>query len=58
VYIGVFHMGNNVNWEKVGLYIAIMASFFTVIHYIADIKERVAKLEVKVDVIQKDIGKP
>ncbi len=51
-------MGNNVNWEKVGLYIAIMASFFTVIHYIADIKERVAKLEVKVDVIQKDIGKP
>lgn len=38
-----------INWEKVGVYIAISAAFLTVLIYIADIKERVAKLEVKVE---------
>lgn len=42
-------MSNNTNWEKIGIYIVCVASFFTVIAYIADIKERVAKLEVKVE---------
>ena len=42
-------MENKINWEKVGLYIAVMASFFTKISYITDMKERIAKLEVKVE---------
>jgi hypothetical protein len=37
------------NWEKAGVYIAIAATFFTVLIYIADMKERIAKLEVKVE---------
>jgi cell division protein FtsL len=41
-----------VNWEKVGVYIAIAACFLTVIIYIADIKERIAKLEVKVEKLE------
>jgi hypothetical protein len=38
-----------VNWEKLGVYIAISAAFLTVLIYIADMKERIAKLEVKVE---------
>lgn len=42
-----------INWEKIGVYLAIMASFITVIVYIADMKERIAKLEVKVEHLEK-----
>ena len=47
-------MGNKyqVNWEKIGVYLAICASFLTVIIYIADMKERIAKLEVKVEKLE------
>jgi hypothetical protein len=47
-------MANNypVNWEKVGVYIAMLACFLTVVVYIADIKERIAKLEVKVEKLE------
>lgn len=38
-----------VNWEKVGVYIAIAFSVLTTFIYIADMKERIAKLEVKVE---------
>jgi hypothetical protein len=38
-----------VNWEKIGVYIAIAAAFLTLLIYIADMKERIAKLEVKVE---------
>ena len=41
-----------VNWEKISVYIAIAISFLTVIIYIADIKERIAKLEVKVEKLE------
>ena len=44
----------SVNYEKVGLYLAIMVGFLTVIFYIADMKERIAKLEVKVEHLEKD----
>ena len=40
------------NWEKIGVYVAIMVGFWTLILYIGDIKERVAKLEVKVEHLQ------
>lgn len=39
----------NVNWEKISVYIAITVCMLTVVIYIADIKERTAKLEVKVE---------
>ena len=40
---------NNVNWEKISVYFALMIGFLTVIIYIADMKERIAKLEVKIE---------
>lgn len=44
------------NWEKVGVYVAIAATFISVITYIADMKERIRALEVKVEYLQG--GKP
>jgi hypothetical protein len=35
----------NANWEKIGIYLSIMAGFLTIIFYIADMKERIASLE-------------
>lgn len=42
-----------VNWEKVSVYIAVLVGFLTAIFYISDVKERVAKLEVKVEHLEK-----
>ncbi len=44
---------NSVNWEKIGVYVAILAGFLTCIFYISDMKERIAKLEVKVDFLER-----
>lgn len=38
------------NWEKVGVYFAVMVGFLSCIFYIADMKERIAKLEVKMEI--------
>jgi len=50
-FIGVFTMANNsfINWEKIGVYIALTAAFLTIITYIADIKERIRALEVSIE---------
>jgi len=40
-------MANKIEWEKIGVYISLLVGFMTVIIYIADLKERVAKLEVE-----------
>lgn len=45
-------MQNEINWEKIGIYLTLLIGFLTVIFYIADIKERVAKLEVMVEFLQ------
>lgn len=45
-------MQKNVNWEKLGVYVALLAGFLTCIFYIADMKERIAKLEVKVEILE------
>ena len=45
-------VNREINWEKVGVYIAISAAFLTVLIYIAYIKERMAKLEVKVEYLE------
>ncbi len=45
-------MENKVNWEKLGIYLVAVATFFTVMIYIADIKERIAVLEVKVEKLE------
>lgn len=50
----------SINWEKIGVYIAITAGLMTVIIYLfdikddmSDIKERIAKLEVKVEHLER-----
>jgi hypothetical protein len=42
----------NVNWEQVGVYIAVAAAFLTVIIYIADMKERIRASEVKIEKLE------
>lgn len=42
----------NINWDKIGIFVAILTGFLMCISYIADIKERVAKLEVKVEQLE------
>jgi hypothetical protein len=41
-----------INWEKVSVYVTIAFSVLTIIVYIADMKERIAKLEVKVEKLE------
>lgn len=43
----------NTNWEKIGIYIATITAFIMLMNNIMDIKERIAKLEVIVDVLEK-----
>lgn len=51
--IGVLSMENRTaNWEKFGIYIAATIAILTFVIYIADIKERIAKLEVKVEKLE------
>jgi hypothetical protein len=53
-FIGVCHMENNKKFEleKISVYVAIVASLATLFFYIADMKERIAKLEVKVEKLE------
>jgi len=37
------------NWEKIGVYLAAIVGFLTIVMYIGDLKERVSKLEVRVE---------
>lgn len=66
--IGAFLMENKIenskeiNWEKIGVYIGVTASLLTVIIYLfqikdaeSDMKERIAKLEVKIEYVEKEI---
>lgn len=41
-----------VDWEKIGIYIATLTAFIMFMNSIMDIKERIAKLEVKVEYIE------
>jgi len=50
-YIGV-HIMQKVDWEKIGIYIATLTAFIMFMNSIMDIKERIAKLEVKVEYIE------
>lgn len=43
---------NTFNLEKIGIYISIMIAFTTLIFYISDMKERIAKLEVKIEKLE------
>ena len=51
-FIGVFLMENKkpVNWEKIGVYLAITAALMTVITYLFDIKDDISQL------IKDDVG--
>lgn len=44
---------SEINWDKIGIFIAILTGFLMCISYIADMKERIAKLEVKVEKLEK-----
>lgn len=50
-------VNKQINLEKIGIYIAVMVGFLTVIFYIADMKERIAKLEVKIEHLQEEKSK-
>lgn len=41
-------MESKIHWEKIGIYASLLTGFMTAIFYIADLKERVATLEVEV----------
>lgn len=41
-----------VNWEKIGIYIAVITAFIMFMNNIMDMRERIAKLEVRVEVFQ------
>lgn len=41
--------GRKLDWEKIIVYVAMVASLAMLFFYIADMKERTAKLEVKVE---------
>jgi hypothetical protein len=47
---------NKINYEKIGIYFAILIGFLTIIFYLSDMKERIAKLEVKVDYLENKKG--
>lgn len=49
-------MIKDANWEKVGVYVAVLIGFLTCIFYIADIKERVAKLEVQFEHLKEKVN--
>jgi hypothetical protein len=40
------------NWEKIGIYITLLIAFFMAMNALMDIKESVAKLEVKVEKLE------
>lgn len=42
----------NTNLEKIGIYIATITAFIMLMNNIMDIKERIAKLEVKVEKLE------
>lgn len=46
-------MIKDINWEKIGVYMAVLVGFLSCIVYIADMKERIAKLEVKIEHVEK-----
>lgn len=41
-----------INWEKIGVYIAILAGFMTLMSNIVDMKVDIAKLQVKVEKLE------
>ena len=43
---------SEVNWEKIGVYIAVMVGFLTLMFYTVDIKVDVAKLQIKVEYLE------
>lgn len=47
----------HVNYEKIGVYFAVLIGFLSCIFYIADIKERIARLETQVEYLQAQIQK-
>jgi hypothetical protein len=44
---------SEVNWDKIGIFVAILTGFLMCISYIADMKERIARLEVKMENIER-----
>jgi len=41
------------NWEKIGIYLAILSLFLTIVFYVVEIKVDIAVLKTKVENIEK-----
>jgi cell division protein FtsL len=41
-----------INWEKIGVYIATLTGFMTVMFYIIEMKVDIAKLQIKVEKLE------
>ena len=48
---------HNINWEKFGVYFAVIVAFITIVAYIADIKERTRALEIKIEKLEPKVEK-
>lgn len=46
-------MLKNINWEKIGVYIAVLTAFFIAMNKIIDLSERTAKVEVKIEHLER-----
>jgi hypothetical protein len=48
---------SQVNWEKIGIYFAVLLGYYSLITGIGDLRERVAKLEVKNAILMNEYKK-
>jgi cell division protein FtsL len=46
-------ISKEINWEKIGVYLSILVGFMTVMFYIVEMKVDIAKLQVKVEKLEK-----
>lgn len=44
---------NPVNWEKIGIYVAVLAGFLTLMVYVIEMKVDIGKLQVEMQHVQK-----
>lgn len=59
-FIGAFPMQKNINWEKISVYLAALGFIFllwntqtSLLNSVADLRERIAKVEVKIEKLEK-----
>ena len=43
----------SVNFEKIGIYIAAIMAFLTILNSVMDMKERIARIETRIEYLEK-----